>query len=453
MQHASKPKSPPVSLSPRPKALKRLGLVFVLSGVALLSAAAGALVAAALATTPLLQSQLSPEDANAFEQEDISTGTNLQLPQLTRPVNILVLGVKVLTSDVDEIPPGMEDQGYHALVNSFDGLADTMLLIRFNPVDQQMVVLSLPRDTQIYSPEQGVVRLNSTNYYGGPAATARATSELLDGIAIDRYVRINVQGVERLIDALGGVEVYVPYDMKYQDDSQHLYINLQEGRQKLNGDQALQFLRFRYDQYGDIGRIQRQQLFMRALAEQALNPVTIARLPRILSVVQEHVDTNLSVEELVALVGFGTQVDRSDVQMLMLPGEFGMDNSNYGDWIPHPNRISEMVSQHLGNRARTGYALDPTSLRIAIQDSTGREQAVDALIEALQNAGYSNIYVDQAWNEPLSETQIVAQGGDVASANALQEALGFGEVRVESTGQLESDLTIQLGRDWLKEMP
>lgn len=450
MQHASKPKSIPVSTSPRPKPLKRLGLVFALSGVALLSAAAGALVAAALATTPLLQSQLSPEDANVFEQDDISTGANLQLPQLTRPVNILVLGVKVLTSDVDAPPPGLEDAGYHALVDSFDGLADTMLLIRFNPANQQMVVLSLPRDTQVYTPELGTARLNATNYHGGPAETARATSELLDGIAIDRYVRINVQGVEKLIDALGGVEVYVPYDMKYQDDSQHLYIDLKEGRQTLDGDQALQFLRFRHDQYGDIGRIQRQQLLMRSLVEQALNPVTIARLPRILSVVQDHVDTNLSVEELVALVGFGAQVDRSEVQMLMLPGEFGMDNSNYGDWIPDSDRISAMVSQHFSDRAASGYALDPASLRVAIQDSTGREQAVDALIEALQEAGYSNVYVDQSWNEPLTETHIIAQNGDVASASALQEALGFGEVRVESTGQLESDLTIQLGKDWLK---
>lgn len=451
MQNASK--TPAVPTSQRSKGLKRLGLVFALSGIALVSAAAGALVAAALATTPLLQSQLSPEDASAFEQEDISTGANLQLPQLTRPVNILVLGVKVLTSDVNDPPPELESEGYHALVDSFNGLADTMLLIRFNPMDQQMVVLSLPRDTQVYTPELGYSRLNATNYHGGPAETARATSELLGDIPIDRYVRINVQGVEKLIDALGGVELYVPYDMKYQDDSQHLYIDLKEGRQRLNGDQALQFIRFRHDQYGDIGRIQRQQLLMRALVEQALNPVTIARLPQTLSVVQEHVDTNLSVEELVALVGFGAQVDRSDVQMLMLPGEFGMDNSNYGDWVPDPDRISEMVAQHFSDRAGSGYALDPGSLRVAIQDSTGRDQAVDALVEALQDAGYSNIYIDRPWHEPLTETHIVAQSGDVASANALQEALGLGEVRVESTGELESDLTIQLGKDWLKEMP
>jgi LCP family protein required for cell wall assembly len=433
--------------------MKRLGIVLVLSTVAVCSAAAGALVAAALATTPLLHSQLSAEDATAFDQGDISTGNNLQLPQLTRPVNILVLGVKVLTSDVADLPPELQDLGYHALVDSFDGLADTMLLIRFNPSTRQMAVLSLPRDTQISTARLGTVRLNATNAYGGPASTARATSELLDGIAIDRYVRINVQGVEKLVDALGGVELYVPYDMRYQDDSQHLYINLKEGKQRLNGDQALQFLRFRHDQYGDIGRIQRQQLLMRALVEQALNPVTIARLPRILSVVQEHVDTNLSVEELVALVGFSAQVERANVQMLMLPGYFGADGNNYGYWLPDYTGISEMVAQHFGNAQGSGFAQEPHRLRIAIQNSTGKEKAVDRLIETLQEAGYYNVYVYHDWNESLAKTRIVAQRGDVASAQALNQALGLGEVRVESTGQLESDLTIQIGKDWLKAMP
>jgi len=86
-------------------------------------------------------------------------------------------------------------------------------------------------------------------------------------------------------DALGGVTVYVPKDMKYQD-SQHLYINLKAGKHHLNGNQALQLLRFRYDENGDIGRIQRQQILMRALMEQALNPATLSRLPKILSVIQ-----------------------------------------------------------------------------------------------------------------------------------------------------------------------
>jgi LCP family protein required for cell wall assembly len=326
-----------------------------------------------------------------------------------------------------------------------------MMLIRFTPDTQELNVLSLPRDTRTWVDGIGTTKLNEANIYGGPALTAQAVSELLGGVGIDRYVRINVQGVEKLIDALGGVTVYITDDMQYTDESQHLYIDLEQGEQHLDGEQAIQFLRFRYDAYGDIGRVQRQQMFMRALVEQTLSPRTVARLPKILSVIQSHVDTNLSVEELIALVGFASQTDRSDTNMLMLPGDF----SSPGDydlsyWIPDQERIDEIVRQHF--LTGSGYAeqVDPEYLRVAIQDSTGQPEAVDTLIDQLNDAGYWNVSVESDWEEPLSQTRIIAQQGDSTSAEAIRSALGIGEVRVESTGVLQSDVTIQLGRDWTR---
>ncbi|MEO1400223.1 MAG: LCP family protein [Cyanobacteria bacterium J06635_1] len=430
-----------------------LGVGVALAGVATVSATAGAILAVSLNTTPLLQSQLSAEDAAVFNQDEpISSGNSLQLPRLNRPVNILVLGIKVLSSDLDDPPEGLEDLGYHALVNSFDGLSDTMLLLRFNPRNNQMVVMSIPRDTRTLV-EGELTKINEANLYGGPALTAESLSDLLGGVSIDRYVRINVQGVEKLIDALGGVEVNVPTDMKYQDDSQHLYINLKAGEQRLDGDQAMQFLRFRYDDKGDIGRVQRQQMLMRAVVEQTLNPATIARLPKILSVIQSHVDTNLAVEELVALVGFGAQTNRSNVQMLMLPGDF----SRAGDyelsyWLPNYGEIDEMVDQYFRvGSADVTEASNPAYLSVAIQDSTGDDVALQSLIDTLYDSGYQSVFVDRDLNEPLAETRIVAQRGDKASADLLQRLMGIGEVRVESTGNLDSDITIQLGDDWVEE--
>jgi polyisoprenyl-teichoic acid--peptidoglycan teichoic acid transferase len=421
-----------------------------LSGVAVASATAGALLAMSLTSTPLLQSRLSPEEAEVFDQGDrISSGMNFRLPQLTRPVNILVLGVKVLSSDVSNAPEETQDLGYHALVNSFEGLSDTMLMFRFEPETKQLAVLSIPRDTRTWVEGIGMTKLNEANYQGGPALAAKSVSELLGGVEVDRYVRINVQGVEKLIDALGGVTVYVPYDMRYQDDSQHLYINLKQGEQHLNGSEALQFLRFRYDQNGDIGRIQRQQMFMRALQEQALSPATLTRLPQILSVIQDYVDTNLTVEELVALVGFASQTNRSNVEMLMLPGDFSSPGEyELSYWLPSPRRIDEMMGRYFDLESANSYDSDPGYLRVAIQDSTDNPLAVDSLASSLNDAGYSNVYVDTPWSEPLRVTRIIAQQGDVESAEAIRQALGLGEVRTESTGSLRSDVTIQLGEDW-----
>ncbi|PZV11576.1 MAG: LytR family transcriptional regulator [Leptolyngbya sp.] len=427
-----------------------LGIGIALTAVAGVSGVAGALMAVSLSAAPLQQQQLSAEDAEAFNQETaILAGGNLRLPRLTRPVNILVLGVKVLTTDVNEVPPELQGLGYHALVNSFDGLSDSMLLLRFNPQTEQMVVLSLPRDTRTYVRGR-LTKLNEANQEGGPALTAEAVSDLLGGVAIDRYVRINVQGVEKLIDALGGVTVNVPQDMKYQDDSQHLYINLKAGEQALNGNQSLQFLRFRYDAQGDIGRIQRQQMFMRALTEQTLNPATITRLPKILSVIQSNVDTNLSVEELLALVGYGAQTNRSNVQMLMLPGTFSRPQDfALSYWLPNYGDIDGMVDQYFGYGTQQVAAnRSPSQVRVAIQDSTNNPVAVQALTQALRDSGYSNVVVDITLNEPLPISRIVAQRGDGATAETVHRYLGIGEVLVESTGALNSDITIQLGEDW-----
>nr|WP_242035848.1 MULTISPECIES: LCP family protein [unclassified Leptolyngbya] len=437
-----------------------------LASVAIASAGAGAMLAVSLTSTPLLQSHLSAREAQVFEQEDISSGANFRFPQLTRPVNILVLGVKVLSSDVSDPPPDVEELGYHALVNSFEGLSDTMLLIRFNPEGQRLVVLSIPRDTRTYVEGVGTTKLNEANAYGGAALSATAVQDLLGDVPIDRYVRINVQGVEKLIDALGGVNLYVPHDMKYTDESQHLYINLKQGEQHLNGNKALQFLRFRYDQYGDIGRVQRQQQFMRALVEQALTPTTLTRIPQILSVIQDNVDTNLNVEELVALMGFASQMERSSVQMLMLPGDFsGNGEYEVSYWLPNENRISEMVAQYfydpmssemeVAEAAHTDTALneaiEPDRVRIAILNSTGDEWAIDSVMEKLNGQGFDRTSVEDETGEIVSSTRIFAQRGNTDEAQAVQQALGVGEILVQGTENLDADITIQLGQDWLQQ--
>lgn len=370
-----------------------------LSGVAMLSATAGALLAVTLSSKPLQVSPDTPEQSAAFnEEETISKQAPLQLPKLTRPVNILVLGTKVLSSDLGQSPREMG--GYHARVNSFKGLTDTMLLMRFNPNSDDLSILSIPRDTPVYLPGHGRVKINTANQRGGAALSAEAISGLLEDVPIDRYVRVNVQGVEKLIDALGGVEFYVPKDMKYRDDSQHLYIDIKKGRQRLDGETAVNFMLFRHDEYGDIGRVQRQQLLIRAVIEQALNPATLARVPNIFSVIQSNVDTNLSVEELLALAGFAAKRDQKNIEMLMLPGRFGEIEDKEQEreisyWLPNHRQIDQMMARNfdIGRVSSTNRDQVSPYIRIAIQDSTENRSAVRSLDRALKEEGFRNVYV------------------------------------------------------------
>ncbi|WP_138498671.1 LCP family protein [Nostoc sp. PA-18-2419] len=426
-----------------------------MSGIAMVSATAGALLAVSLTSTPLQQAQLSPQDEAVFDGDRISGGV-LRFSELTRPVNLLIMGMSVLPPDIQNPPEETKNLKYLPQVNSFDGLSDVMLLLKFDPETKKIIMLSIPRDTRTEIEGYGVKKINAANVDGGPALTAKTVSNLLGGVGIDRYVRINVLGVAKLIDALGGVTVYVPKDMKYQDDSQHLYINLKAGKQHLGGDQALQLLRFRHDELGDIGRIQRQQMVIRALMDQTLNPATVAQLPKVLDVVKEHIDTNLTVEELLALLGFGVRTNRSNMQMLMLPGRFSEKNEfNASYWLPNKNGIAKLMAAHFGlesEEQQQPQVTDPGSLRVAIQDSTGGDRSnLQPLIRALEKFGYHNIYIAKAWGEPLEVTHIVAQQGDGDSAESIRNTLGFGEVRVESTGNLASDISIQVGQDWLQQ--
>lgn len=426
-------------------------LLFVIGmgGIAMLSGLAGALLAVS-DSTPLQQANLTSEQEAVFGRNRIS-GNGWQFSQLTRPVNILVMGMSVLPPDIQNPPDHTKNLGYLPQLNSFDGLSDVMLLLKFDPQTKKIVMLSIPRDTRTEIEGIGIQKINSANVNGGPALTAKTVSNLLGGVAIDRYIRINVLGVGKLIDALGGITVYVPKDMKYQDDSQHLYINLKAGKQHLSGNQALQLLRFRHDALGDIGRIQRQQMVLRALFEQSVNGATLARFPQILETIREHIDTNLSIEELIALVGFGTGTNRSNIEMVMLPGR--LNGASY--WVPNKQAIEKLAVKNFGLGASwmdTQETIDPSRLRIAIQDSTGEGQSVRGLINTLQQAGYRNVSrVSRAAGEPLETTHIVAQQGDSNSAESVRELLGFGEVRVESTGDIGSDITIQVGRDWLRK--
>lgn len=441
---------PFVKKSPQSNRGRWLGFGFGLAGVAMLSATAGALLAVSLSTTPLQQQQLSPEEAAVFSQGDLAK-MNMRMPELTRPVNILVLGLKVLSSDLDEQPK--DHPGYFTWVNSFKGLTDTMLLVRFDPQNKKLSVLSIPRDTRTDIDGRGLSKINEANYYGGPALAAKSVSSLLGGVGIDRYVIVNVQGIKSLVDALGGLTMYVPKDMKYIDESQHLFIDLKAGKQHLTGEQIVQYLLYRHDDLGDIGRVQRQQLLMRAFMEQELNLGLVSKLPKVLSVIQSHIDTNLSIEELVALVGFGTQTDRSGIQMLMVPGEFSDPKEFKASyWLPDETAIETLMAQHFdfGTNSWGVENVDPKLLRVAVLDSTGDDAAADGFVSMLSDAGYENVRVGSSWPEPLAVTRIVAQDGNVKGAEAIRQSLGFGEVVVESTGSLRSDVTIKLGKDWLK---
>ncbi len=361
--------------------------------------------------------------------------------QVTRPVNILVMGI-------DEV---LDAPSHSDAV--FAGRTDTLLLVRVDPDSQNLSVLSIPRDTRVQIPGHGMDKINQANAEGGAVLAAQTIAYNLGDIPIDRYVRINTTAFREMVDLIGGIEVNVPKRMEYTDQTQQLYIDLYPGWQTLNGDQAEQFARYR-NTTGDVGRVQRQQILLRALRERLTHPTVIPRLPQAVRVLQRYIDTNLTLEEMLALANFGLDIESDDLNMVMLPGRFsGPAEYIASYWLPDWYASADVLQTYFKANTPGRYvdhagARYVSDLRIAVQNASGETETGAAVAQYLNDSGFRNVYVTENWNTVSRRTEVIAQRGDRSSASTVQSVLGVGRVLTESTGDLDSDITIRVGRDW-----
>lgn len=181
--------------------------------------------------------------------------------------------------------------------------SDTVLFVTITlEPKRHLSVLSLPRDSRVHIPgATGFHKLNAAFQRGG-APLLRRTVEKNLGLHPDYALTLDTRGMAELIDSLGGVEIDVPQRMDYDDRCANLHIHLRPGRQHLDGAQAVRFVRFRKDARGDLGRVARQQLFVRAMARQALTPATLANWGHIQTALRHAFRTELTDAQLAGLV-------------------------------------------------------------------------------------------------------------------------------------------------------
>ncbi len=365
---------------------------------------------------------------------------------VSRPVNILVMG----------IDQGIDVAEKKKSADMLDSRSDTMLLVRLNPDTHKTSILTIPRDTQVEIPGLGVSKINAANWKGGAELASQVVSQTLNGAEVDRYVRISTSAFREIVDVVGGVEVYVPKRMLYVDQTQKLNIDLQPGLQTLNGIQAEGFVRFRKDDLGDIGRTQRQQMLLKALQKKFENPLMIARLPQIFSVLQKHIDSNLSFGEMLALVQFGTQIKPSELQMVLLPGRFSTpDEFELSYWLMDRTATDQVLKSYFQVETpiehEAAAPAEVKNVKIVVQNASGNPDGANRMVDYLQQLGFSNLVLaTEDWSEPLDNTQVVPQWGNIDAAQSVEALLAGSEVTADSTGDLQSDLTVRVGRKWIQ---
>lgn len=210
------------------------------------------------------------------------------------------------------------------------GNTDVMFTVQIK--NGKTLLTQVPRDTFVETPQYGVLKANALYNYGGFDLVKQELTNLLQA-PVDRYVRIDLQAVKRLADALGGVEVNVPKRMVYTDNSQGLFIDLYPGPQLLKGEQLEGFLRFRHDELGDLGRMDRQKLVLAQVFKKLGQPTTLTQLPALLKVAGDDVKTDLSGLEMGQLL---TAMAGTKLSTSQLPGRiFWQNELSY--WMPDAN--------------------------------------------------------------------------------------------------------------------
>ena len=231
-----------------------------------------------------------------------------------------------------------------------NGGSDTNLLIAVDAKSGKINVVSLPRDT-LLNVTWSVKKLNNAYHHGGFTQTMAEVSRLL-GIPVDHYITVDLQAFEELVDAIEGVDFEVPVDMDYDDPAQDLHIHFSKGLQHLNGEQALQVVRWRQNNDGsgyataDIGRIGTQQAFLKAVAQQTLKLSNWDKVGSMAEIFQKWVKTDLELANLIWLGEQALTVGSENISFHTLPGDGAGYYKGGSYYVLEPDAVLEMINSY-----------------------------------------------------------------------------------------------------------
>lgn len=314
---------------------------------------------------------------------------------------------------------------------------DVIFVVHYDSAKQSVNLVSLPRDTRVSMcsavkarlDQSGrwypaALKLNEVHAYAGKelgAQSAILQIEDLLGIKIDHYVKVDFEAFRQIVDAIGGVDVDVPQDM-YWDmrDTGDPLINLKKGMQHLDGDKAEQLVRFRRYTDGDVGRIQVQQQFLKALMQKVMSTESILKnLPDYISVLYKYVETDVSMADALKYVNYISRVDMSKMTMETMPGA-GQYVGGVSYYIHDGEKTREMVDRVFFNAAAVpaeGGTADSKGLLIEVSNGGTVNGLAGKFSDKLKQEGYrmasATTYTGQQVNYTRIQVKKEGVGGDL----------------------------------------
>lgn len=211
-------------------------------------------------------------------------------------------------------------------------LTDTLIVASYDPKTQDVSMLSIPRDTFTGTNKKRATAFDKINslYQTSPERTLKAVNEIT-GLDLKYYLCVSTKALRQIVDEIGGVYFNVPIDMKYDDKTQDLHINLKAGEQLLDGNKAEQVVRFRHNnngstypsEYGqeDLGRMRTQREFLKTVAKQTLNAKNIFKINNLIDIYKDNVVTNLNMDFVKQYIPYAVNINVDSIRTETLPGQ------------------------------------------------------------------------------------------------------------------------------------
>jgi len=346
--------------------------------------------------------------------------------------NILVMGVDIGT-------PGSTS------VND-PKRTDTLILAHYNAIDKKINLVSIPRDTLI-SINGKNEKINAAHAIGGVISTVDAVEKLL-GVQIDYYGKINYKGFDQLIDAIGGVNVDIPRKMDYDDPTQDLSIHFEKGTNvHLDGKKAEEFFRWRKNTdgsgfaNGDLGRIQNQHMFITKVMQKIKSPITIFKIPRILSAIKSAIETNMDAKDILKYgYIFGTINDKK-LSMETIQGD--LKTIGGVSYVVYKKSLNEKVILELNDGEV--QKLDKSKLKIKVINGTKTSGLASDYATYLVENGYNKATTGNG--EATSKTKILVYNANKDIKADIEKDFQIDNIEFLSSSDETYDVIVILGKD------
>ena len=367
-------------------------------------------------------------------------------------------------------------------------LTDTIMVASYNPNTQKANLLSIPRDSYTgknTAKATASLKINALyNIEKTPEKTLKAVNEIT-GLDIKYYVIVKTEALIQLVDAIGGVEFNVPIDMKYDDPTQDLHIDLKAGTQKLDGEKAEQVLRFRHSnpdkngvmttypsEYGndDFGRMRTQRDFISALLKQTLKPGNIFKLGEILEIAHKNVETNLELSYIKDYIPYAVEFNTDNLQTATLPGTTPdmKDTNNVSIFVINKKLSTELIqsmfyvdsTEETENNTITN-SLNTTinsisstttvkddELKIELINGSGNTSKLEEAKTKLEEAGFK-VNKTGKQQKTISKTVITnKKNATEEQLKNMKKALSAGSISTNKQASSQVDVTIVIGEDF-----